>query len=273
MSRKKPEIPKPENHERWIVTYADMLTLLFALFVVLWSMSDPNATKLKQVRTSLDRAFNVGVLSGATGASPIFDSGGGLTPSITEIKGRDLAAISKVVGNFSQRTDRQPYPDPQRPDSITISLSDNLLFDSGSATLRSGSQTVLNQVAAALRSFPRNPGRRAHRQRAREQPRLCHELGTFGSQSVDRPPLPHRIGRAARPEALHRRLCRYPSFRPTTRLTAGPSTGAPTSSSFIPTSRISQATRSPLRRRSRPMNKKVLIIVGAVLFGTVLALH
>ena len=155
MSRKAPEIPKPDSHERWIVTYADMLTLLFALFVVLWSMSDPNATKLKQVRTSLDRAFNVGVLTGATGASPIFDSGGGLTPSITEIKGRDLAAISKVVGNFSKVNGLDSRIQIRSDaDAITISLSDNLLFDSGSATLRPGSQAVLNQVSTALASMP-----------------------------------------------------------------------------------------------------------------------
>ncbi len=155
MSRKAPDTPKPDNHERWIVTYADMLTLLFALFVVLWSMSDPNATKLKQVRTSLDKAFNVGVLTGVTGASPIFDSGGGLTPSIGEIKGRDLAAISKVVGNFSSANGLDNRIQIRSDaDSITISLSDNLLFDSGSATLRPGSQTVLNQVSVALKNLP-----------------------------------------------------------------------------------------------------------------------
>lgn len=156
MSRRKAEEPpKPENHDRWIVTYADMLTLLFALFVVLWSMSDVNATKLKQVRTSLDRAFNVGVLSGTTGASPIFDSGGGLTPSIAEIKGDNLAEISKIVSGFAAKNGLQSRIQVRSDDaSITISLSDNLLFDSGSADLRPGSQAVLNQVAEALQKLP-----------------------------------------------------------------------------------------------------------------------
>jgi chemotaxis protein MotB len=155
MRAKTPDIPKPENHERWIVTYADMLTLLFALFVVLWSMSDPNTTKIKQVRTSLDKAFNVGVLSGATGSSPLFDSGGGLTPSIAEIRGRDLAAISKVVGDFSNKNALDNGIQIRSDaDSITISLSDNLLFDSGRADLRPGSQTVLDQVAGALKALP-----------------------------------------------------------------------------------------------------------------------
>ncbi|MCZ2108314.1 MAG: flagellar motor protein MotB, partial [Dehalococcoidia bacterium] len=68
MSRKAPEAEKPENHERWIVSYADMLTLLFALFVVLYATGDPNAQKLKQVRTSIDQAFNIGVKSGESGS-------------------------------------------------------------------------------------------------------------------------------------------------------------------------------------------------------------
>src|SRR5262249_20277944 len=81
MSRKAPDAPKAENHERWIVSYADMLTLLFALFVVLYAISDTNPRKVTALQRSLDRAFNVGVLTGDSGSSPIFDAGGGLAPS------------------------------------------------------------------------------------------------------------------------------------------------------------------------------------------------
>ncbi|MCL4230626.1 MAG: flagellar motor protein MotB [Dehalococcoidia bacterium] len=155
MSRRAPEPEKPENHERWIVTYADMVTLLFALFVVLWSMSDANATKLEQVRTSLDKAFNVGVLSGTDGASPVFEGGGGLTPSLSEIKSNDLVAITKEVGEAGAQggygSKVQVRSDAE---SITISLADNLLFDSGSADLKPGSQAVLADVAAVLAELP-----------------------------------------------------------------------------------------------------------------------
>ncbi len=155
MSRKAPEPEKPENHERWIVTYADMLTLLFALFVVLWSMSDPNSTKLEQVRSSIDKAFSVGVLSGSTGGSPVFSSGGGLAPSLSDLKSNDLVSISKEVNDFTARSNIQTKIQVlSKPDSITISLSDNLLFDSGSATLKPGSQVVLTQVAAMVRHLP-----------------------------------------------------------------------------------------------------------------------
>lgn len=155
MSRRAPEPEKPENHERWIVTYADMVTLLFALFVVLWSMSDANTTKLEKVRTSLDKAFNVGVLSGTDGASPVFEGGGGLTPSLADIKSNDLVTIATEIGEAGEAggygSKVQVRSDAE---SITISLADNLLFDSGSADLKPGSQVALADIASVLAGLP-----------------------------------------------------------------------------------------------------------------------
>ena len=45
------------NHERWLVSYADMLTLLFVLFVVLFSMSDVNMKKFAQLASGLSEGF------------------------------------------------------------------------------------------------------------------------------------------------------------------------------------------------------------------------
>lgn len=46
-----------ENHERWIIPYADMVTLLFAFFVVMYAMSQQDLAKLKNVSDSLQEAF------------------------------------------------------------------------------------------------------------------------------------------------------------------------------------------------------------------------
>ena len=155
MSRKKPDAPPPENHERWIVSYADMVTLLFALFVVLYATSDANPQKLQAVRNSIDQAFSIGVLQGSNGASPIFNSGGGLTPSISEIKSKNLAALNETLSEFSKANNLEGKIQIRSDaDSITISLADNLLFDSGSADLKPGSQDVLLEVAEALRGLP-----------------------------------------------------------------------------------------------------------------------
>lgn len=155
MSKKAPEAEKPENHERWIVSYADMVTLLFALFVVLYATSDANPQKLQAVHNSIDQAFSIGVLNGSNGSSPFLGSGGGITPSISEIKSNNLAALDKTLSGFAEQNGLEGKIQIRSDaDSITISLADNLLFDSGSADLRPGSQDVLLLVAQALRGLP-----------------------------------------------------------------------------------------------------------------------
>ncbi|GAB4334241.1 MAG: OmpA family protein [Dehalococcoidia bacterium] len=156
MSRKAPEPEKPENHERWIVTYADMVTLLFATFVVLWAMSDVNQTKLEQVRTSIDRAFNTGVLKGSLGSSPVFDGSSGLAPSVAEARENALLIIKDRFAKFEDGTGTGGGQIQVRSDdrTITVSLSDNLLFDSGSAELRPGSQAVLHELALTMAELP-----------------------------------------------------------------------------------------------------------------------
>jgi chemotaxis protein MotB len=53
-----------ENEERWLLTYADMLTLLFALFMVLFSISSVNISKYQVLQQSLKAAFSGSILSG-----------------------------------------------------------------------------------------------------------------------------------------------------------------------------------------------------------------
>src|ERR1700710_2509568 len=58
---KKHEEEEHENHERWLVSYADMLTLLFALFVVLYSMSQVDLTKFTAFSQGLQEGFGAPV--------------------------------------------------------------------------------------------------------------------------------------------------------------------------------------------------------------------
>jgi chemotaxis protein MotB len=58
---KKHEEEEHENHERWLVSYADMLTLLFALFVVLYSMSQVDLTKFTDFSKGLQEGFGAPV--------------------------------------------------------------------------------------------------------------------------------------------------------------------------------------------------------------------
>ena len=66
MSRRRPHEDEHENHERWLVSYADFITLLFAFFVVMYSLSSVNEGKYRVLSESLVSAFRNG--AGAAGA-------------------------------------------------------------------------------------------------------------------------------------------------------------------------------------------------------------
>jgi chemotaxis protein MotB len=63
MIRKK--APEPENHERWLVSYADFITLLFAFFVVMFATAQSDKSKAKDLSSSVREAFEHGQLSSA----------------------------------------------------------------------------------------------------------------------------------------------------------------------------------------------------------------
>lgn len=68
MARKKQE-EEHVNHERWMVTYADMLTLLFVLFVVLYAMSQVDEAKYAALKEGLSEGFGMtAVMQGSDGA-------------------------------------------------------------------------------------------------------------------------------------------------------------------------------------------------------------
>src|SRR5262245_59527682 len=69
-----------ENDERWPLTYSDMVTLLMALFIIMWAISSVNISKFDQLRASLRAAFSAKVLPEAssvlTGQRAAFDQQG-----------------------------------------------------------------------------------------------------------------------------------------------------------------------------------------------------
>jgi chemotaxis protein MotB len=69
--RKRPEEPEEhENHERWLVSYADMITVLMALFIVLFAMSSVDETKFLALKESLASSFGNPITAVQSGKSP-----------------------------------------------------------------------------------------------------------------------------------------------------------------------------------------------------------
>ena len=125
------------NHERWVISFADMMTLLFALFVVLYAMGVQDLEKLKDLKQSIQFAFNIEG-SGKTRDQGMFNkqSGGGqglqTMPLRTAQKGamkrfvaKELAGLEEVVGK-SLEVD-------QTDDSVRITLPVSRLFPADKA--------------------------------------------------------------------------------------------------------------------------------------------
>src|SRR4051812_31152081 len=93
------------NHERWLVSYADMLTLLFVLFVVLYSMSDVNMKKFAQLANGLSEGF--GAQSAAFQGKQAVLEGSGNNTEIVQIdpgaeKGDGKAGTSDMTAKEVQ---------------------------------------------------------------------------------------------------------------------------------------------------------------------------
>ena len=68
--RAKRSTPEHENHERWLVSYADFITLLFAFFVVMFASSQTDKGKAQQVSDSVKKALEGEKMSHRAGRHP-----------------------------------------------------------------------------------------------------------------------------------------------------------------------------------------------------------
>ena len=94
MARKRRE-EEPENHDRWLVSYADFITLLFAFFVVMYAISSVNEGKYKVLSNSLTNGFKN--VTGQPGGPPIaVIQGAPLLPVKPIVKPDRLADLKKT---------------------------------------------------------------------------------------------------------------------------------------------------------------------------------
>ena len=187
---KKHEEEEHENHERWLVSYADMLTLLFALFVVLYALSQVDITKFNAFAEGLQQGFGAPVTILDDGAALKADTESPLAPvqvaqsaqidgseqSADEKKGaQDLAeqqakqtaaAAQAAYDQLSQARDSIEGALAAAGESDAAQLvinekglvvhvvSDPVLFDPESATLLPEGVKVIKAMAPALVGLP-----------------------------------------------------------------------------------------------------------------------
>jgi chemotaxis protein MotB len=203
--RKKPKHEKEPNLERWLVSYADFITLLFAVFVVLFAMSQSNKQKVEQVSKSIREAFGMTETSSA--------------PAMHIIDSIDLAPIPAIEPQSRQSasapdTDSsQPYAEAEEFSSIkkeissmlaakgeqdkikvtvnsrglVISLKEAGFFGSGSAEMRPSSLPLLEEIAKSILRYANDVRIEGHTDNVPVNSRTARsnwELSTARSTSI-----------------------------------------------------------------------------------------
>jgi chemotaxis protein MotB len=158
--RKRPHAEGPhENDERWLLTYSDLITLLFVLFVVMYAISTTDMRKLTILAQSLSAAFNADVL---TGQQPMSISDGqdmsvsqDMSAAGTSPVQSDLKAIKAALEDYAIGQGLGGEVEVgMAPQGIVIRLNDALLFSSGRAHLDDHALKVVKQVADIVKPLP-----------------------------------------------------------------------------------------------------------------------
>lgn len=174
MARKKREEHHEEHpDERWLLTYADMITLLLALFIVLFAMGSPDQHKIDPLAQSLKDALDGSILPGGkaimrTGGQSDASELAQIAPSASlastmdpvqatadEIKAEqgELEQLQQQIDSAAAAEDLKGKVETEMTkDGLNVRLTtDKFLFDSGSATLKPQADPIMARVARLLR--------------------------------------------------------------------------------------------------------------------------
>jgi chemotaxis protein MotB len=148
---KKHKHEEHENHERWLVSYADFITLLFAFFVVMYSISSVNEGKFRVVSQSIVEALNPMINMSATTLRFQPESSGG--PTSARAISVDMQLYKKLSEAIiaTDTTGRVKVEQGER--GITVSITDTMLFQPGQAVVLTEARAMLIPVASALKDF------------------------------------------------------------------------------------------------------------------------
>ncbi len=151
------------NHERWLISYADFITLLFAFFVVLFASSQADKKKQAQVAEAVKAAFTeMGVFDPAAKRLSIAHEGGAASNAATKPmvmpmpSQQTLEQLKKSIDKLvADQVGQGRLPSGSvttriTPDGLVISLHDAGFFASGSAEVNPASMHILTTIVDAL---------------------------------------------------------------------------------------------------------------------------
>ena len=174
MARKKKHEKEP-NHERWLVSYADFITLLFAVFVTLYAMSQTDKKKVEQVMASMRESFGLSEKM-SVGAKPSVIEMGDLSimPSLKpetikpgprsrgvdgkhgrgEAQEKDFKEIKASIEAYLMKSGAQDKVSVEiNQRGLVVSLKEAGFFDSGSATVKPAALDLLSRIVESLSDY------------------------------------------------------------------------------------------------------------------------
>ena len=165
---KKQKCPAFENHERWLVSYADFITLLFATFVALYALNLVDPNKIVKVADYMRMQFGQGsgILS-KTSLNPLSIPGEGMenlqgkkhkneqpkNNGKTEANGQDMAIMRHNLKKFLEKNGLAEQVNFHKDErGLTISVKEGGMFGSGSSSME-GNDEILRKIASQLKPY------------------------------------------------------------------------------------------------------------------------
>lgn len=131
--------PEHVNLERWLVSYADFITLLFAFFVVMYSIANQDKAKIKQITESIERTFR--------GPSTMLDMGSGSAVNVMSNPASDLGVIISLE---TGRSNTKPELSPELAE-IAQQIEESLAYQLQTTDLKDVIQLVHDDRGLVVR--------------------------------------------------------------------------------------------------------------------------
>ena len=169
--KKEPE--KHVNHERWLVSYADFITLLFAVFVVLYAMGQSDKAKVEQVMQAIQQSFGMATAGAVPPKINVIPSQEitiipSLKPEIkvapmgrarngqakTRAEEKDFRQIKSAVEAYLVKQGAQNKVTLEiTRRGLIVSLKEAGFFNSGQATIKPEAYELINTIAEVMTQY------------------------------------------------------------------------------------------------------------------------
>jgi chemotaxis protein MotB len=169
----KKEAPPPENHERWLVSYADFITLLFAFFVVMFASSQTDKSRAKQVSEAVEKALTQGssfsvppavakILGGTVDdkgqGNAMMRGPGGAQHVAKESPPDNLAELLPSLERLNKELEDEIKAGKlelrMEARGLVISLRDSAFFPSGTDVLEPNTLPTIQKLAELIGALP-----------------------------------------------------------------------------------------------------------------------